>query len=39
LRGAYSSPWWWRQYASVKRRSTSTRLHGDVSQKAFFIFT
>jgi hypothetical protein len=29
------SPWWWRQYAPLKRRSTPTRLHGVVSQKAF----
>jgi hypothetical protein len=28
-----SSPWWWRQYASLKRRCTPTRLHGAVSQK------
>jgi hypothetical protein len=29
-----SKRWWWRQYAPLKRRSTSTRLHGAVSQKA-----
>jgi hypothetical protein len=29
-----SSPWWRKQYASLKRRSTSTRLHSAVSQKA-----
>jgi hypothetical protein len=28
------SPWWWRQYAPLKRRSTSTRLHGAMSHKA-----
>jgi hypothetical protein len=40
FRGAYClhqgevwSPWWWRQCASLKRRYTSTRLHGAVSQK------
>jgi hypothetical protein len=25
--------WWWRQDAPVKRRSTSTWLHGATSQK------
>jgi hypothetical protein len=29
-----SKRWWWRQYAPLKRRSTSTRLHGTKSQKA-----
>jgi hypothetical protein len=38
FRGAYcihyhSSTWWWRQYALLKRRSTSTWLHGATSQK------
>jgi hypothetical protein len=28
-----SLPWWWRQYAPLKRRSTSTRLHGAIFQK------
>jgi hypothetical protein len=28
------SPWLWRQYACLKRRSTPTRLHGTTSQKA-----
>jgi hypothetical protein len=28
-----SSPWWWR-YASLKRRTTSTRLHGAILHKA-----
>jgi hypothetical protein len=28
----YSSPWWW-QYALLERLSTSTRLHGAMSQK------
>jgi hypothetical protein len=27
--------WWWRQYAPLKRRSTSTWLHGSSSQKTF----
>jgi len=30
------SPWWWRQYTSLKRRSTSTTLHGAISQKTNF---
>jgi hypothetical protein len=29
-----SSPWWRKQYASLKRRSTSTGLRGAVSQKS-----
>jgi hypothetical protein len=29
---SHSSPWWWRQWVSLKRRST--RLHGEISQKA-----
>jgi hypothetical protein len=29
----HSSPWWWRQYAPLKCRSTSTWLHGSTSQK------
>jgi hypothetical protein len=28
-----SSPWWWGQYISLKRQSTSMRLHGTISQK------
>jgi hypothetical protein len=32
-RTAYSSPWWLGQYAPLKRRSTSTWLHGATSQK------
>jgi hypothetical protein len=32
-RRAYSSPWWWRQYAPLKRRSTSMWLYGATSQK------
>jgi hypothetical protein len=28
-----SSPWWWRQYAPLKSWSTSTWLHGAISQK------
>jgi hypothetical protein len=27
------SSWWWRQFVRLKRRSTSTRLHGAISQK------
>jgi hypothetical protein len=27
-------PWWWRQHAPLKRRSTSIWLHGSISQKA-----
>jgi hypothetical protein len=34
-----SSLWWWKQYTPLKRRSTSTKLHGAVSQKATFILT
>jgi hypothetical protein len=33
-----SLPWWWRQYAPLKRRSSSARLHGAVFHKAV-IFT
>jgi hypothetical protein len=29
-----SLPWWWRQYALLKRRSNTTRLHGAISQQA-----
>jgi hypothetical protein len=33
-------PWWWRQYARLKRWSTSKRLYSAVSQKAvIFILT
>jgi hypothetical protein len=35
---AYSSPWWCRQYAPLKRRFTLARLNGAVSKKAV-IFT
>jgi hypothetical protein len=28
-----SSPWWWRQQGPLKRRLTSTRLHGATTQK------
>jgi hypothetical protein len=31
----HSSPWWWRQYAPLKRRCTSKRLHGAVFQRVF----
>jgi hypothetical protein len=31
-------PWWWRQYAPLKRRSTSTWLRGSTSQTTL-IFT
>jgi hypothetical protein len=42
FRGAYclhllsneSIPWWWRQHAPLKRRSSTTRLQGAISQKA-----
>jgi hypothetical protein len=34
LRTSASSPWWWRQYAPLKRRSTPTRLNGGTFQKA-----
>jgi hypothetical protein len=27
-----SEPWWWKQYARLKRRSTSTWLYGSTSQ-------
>jgi hypothetical protein len=30
---ALQSRWWWRQYAPLKRRSTSTWLHGATHQK------
>jgi hypothetical protein len=33
-----SSPWWWRQYAPLKRRSTSTWLHGTASQKTKYFY-
>jgi hypothetical protein len=34
----YSSPWWRRQQAPLKRRAIPTRLHGATSQKmAIFI--
>jgi hypothetical protein len=29
--------WWWRQYAPLTRRSTSTKLHGCTSQKAIIV--
>jgi hypothetical protein len=33
-------PWWWRQYAPLKRWSTSMWLHGATSQKILnFILT
>jgi hypothetical protein len=31
------SPWWWRQYAPLTRRSTLMRLHGTTSQKALIL--
>jgi hypothetical protein len=34
-----SSLWWWMQYEPLKRRSTSTRLHGAISQKAVIFLT
>jgi hypothetical protein len=37
-RVVWRSPWWWRQQASLKRRSVSTRLHDATSQNiAIFI--
>jgi hypothetical protein len=30
-------PWLWRQYEPLKRRSTSARLHGVVSQKRIIL--
>jgi hypothetical protein len=33
--GDWGLQWWWRQYASLKRRSTSTSLRDLVSQKVF----
>jgi hypothetical protein len=33
IRANQSSPWWWMQYAPLKRRSTSTLLHGVKSQE------
>jgi hypothetical protein len=30
----YAYCWWWRQYALLKRRSTSTWLHGATSHKS-----
>jgi hypothetical protein len=32
-RAVNSPPWWWRQYATAKHRSTSTTVHGAISQK------
>jgi hypothetical protein len=34
IRAIHSSPWWWRQYTPLERRSTPTTLHGATSQKA-----
>jgi hypothetical protein len=35
-----SSPWWWRQHATLKCRSAQTRLHGAIYQKSvIFILT
>jgi hypothetical protein len=33
-----SSPWWWRQQAPLKRRQTSTRLHGATTQNKHLDF-
>jgi hypothetical protein len=33
-----SSPWWWRQYAPLKRRSASTKLHSGIIQKAVILY-
>jgi hypothetical protein len=35
---AYSSSWWWRQYATLKLRSNCTRLHGATSLKAIYLY-
>jgi hypothetical protein len=32
-----TSPRWWRQYVPLKRRYTSTKLNGAMSQKAVII--
>jgi hypothetical protein len=32
------SPWWWRKYARLKRRSTPTRLHGALSRRDLLVF-
>jgi hypothetical protein len=37
--GNDSLSWWWRQNAPLKHWSTSTRLHGAVSQKAVRLHT
>jgi hypothetical protein len=34
LRAVYSTPWWWQQYAPLKRRSTSISLLAVISWKA-----
>jgi hypothetical protein len=34
LRALYSTPWWWQQYAPLKRRSTSISLLAVISWKA-----
>jgi hypothetical protein len=36
---AYSLLWWWRQYAPLKRRSTSTTLQGAIFQKVVIFNT
>jgi hypothetical protein len=33
MRSESVTPWWWRQYAPLKRGSTSTWLHSNTSQK------
>jgi hypothetical protein len=33
----YSSTWWWRQQAPLKRQETSTRLHGATHKTAMYI--
>jgi hypothetical protein len=40
FRGVYCNevPWWWMQYAPLKRQCTAARLHSAISQKAI-IFT
>jgi hypothetical protein len=39
IRAGSTSPWRWWQYASLKRRSTSTRLHGSIFQNTCHLHT
>jgi hypothetical protein len=36
---AYSSSWWWKQYAPLNCWSTPMRLHGTISQKTLIFMT